>query len=108
MKRALLLLVIVCLLFAAQSLAAAYEPTNGFALEANTYANKIVAKEEVAAPMLSENWMPLVQGKNAWSRQYIMLVLAINFGVAVAYILSPSTEDNYMDRRYNTRFCGFT
>lgn len=108
MKSALLLLVIACFLFTTQSLAAAYEPTNGLALEANTYVNKIIAEEEVTVLTRSENMTPLVLGKNAWRNQYILFVIAINFAITVAYIFSPTTEATQLNKEYDPHYCGFT
>jgi len=108
MKRALLLLVIACFLFTTQLSAAAYEPTSGLALEANTYVNKIIAEEEVTVLTRSENMTPLVLGKNAWTKQYLLVVLAINFAVTVAYILSPTTEAAQFNKEYDPHYCGFT
>jgi hypothetical protein len=53
MKRALLLLALVCLLIAAPVSAAAYEPTNGIALDANIQAIKTMAKEEVSSAFVA-------------------------------------------------------
>jgi hypothetical protein len=55
MKRALILLALVCLLIAIPMTAAAYEPTNAVALDGNYYAIKTIEKEEVAAVIVSEN-----------------------------------------------------
>ena len=56
MKTALLLLILACLLVTTPGSAAAYEPTNGIALDANYYVTKIIAKEEVVAALaLDEN-----------------------------------------------------
>ena len=53
MKRALLLLAMVCLLIAAPLSAAAFEPTNGIALDANIQAIKTMAKEEVTSAVVA-------------------------------------------------------
>ena len=108
MKRALLLLVIACLLFTTQLSAAAYEPTNGLAIEANTYVSKIIAEEEVTVLTRSENMTPLVLGKNAWSNQYLLFVIAINFAITVAYIRSPTTEATPSSKEFDPHHCGFT
>lgn len=55
MKRALRLLVMVCLLIAAPLSAAAYEPTNVIALDDTCHAIKTIAKEEVTSVIAGEN-----------------------------------------------------
>jgi hypothetical protein len=49
MKSARVLLALMCLLIAASTTAAAYEPTNVIALDDTAYAIKTIAKEEVAS-----------------------------------------------------------
>ena len=53
MKTGLLLLALVCLLVTTPMTAAAYEPTNGIALDANFYVTKITANGEVVGAIIA-------------------------------------------------------
>jgi hypothetical protein len=98
MKRALLLLVMVCLLIAAPLSAAAYEPTNGIALDANAYAIKTMAKEEVTSISAVENValpaVPIPAGK----------VLPINNSLICLYVDNGKMKNLWRSDRVSSRF----
>ena len=98
MKRALLLLVMVCLLIAAPLSAAAYEPINVIALDDTCHAIKTQVKEEVTSISAVENValpaVPIPAGK----------VLPINNSLICLYVDNGKMKNLWRSDRVSSGF----